>query len=70
MKIALLAVSVLLASTAFAREEDSPLPIEDATPKKAEKAVIVKPSQPVFEETIKQKPAQVRKVLMKSLKKR
>ncbi len=57
MKIGLLAVSVLLASTAFAREEDSPLPIEDATPKKAEKAVIVKPSQPVFEETIKQKPA-------------
>ena len=57
MKIALLAVSVLLASTAFAREEDSPLPIEDATPKKVEKAVVVKPSQPVLEEAIKQKPA-------------
>ncbi len=57
MKIALLAVSVLLASTAFAFEEDSPLPIEDVAPKKVEKAVIVKPSQPVLEEAVKPKPA-------------
>lgn len=57
MKIGFLAVSVLLASTAFAREEDSPLPIEDAAPKKVEKAVVVKPSQPVLEEAVKPKPA-------------
>lgn len=56
MKIALLAVSVLLASTAFAREEDSPLPIEDATPTKVEKAVIVKPSHPAREDAVKSKP--------------
>ena len=56
MKIGLLAVSVLLASTAFAREEDSPLPIEDVTPTKVEKAVVVKPSQPAFEEAVKPKP--------------
>ncbi|MDO8416747.1 MAG: hypothetical protein Q7S87_11125 [Agitococcus sp.] len=56
MKIGLLAVSVLLASTAFAREEDSPLPIEDVTPTKVEKAVVVKPSQPALEEAVKPKP--------------
>lgn len=56
MKIALLAVSVLLASTAFAREEDLPLPIEDVSPTKVEKAVVVKPSQPVLEEAVKPKP--------------
>ena len=61
MRIGLLTVSLLLASAAFAREEDSPLTMDEVSPK-IEKPVLIKPSEDIVKPKLTPPPVEAIKV--------
>jgi outer membrane biosynthesis protein TonB len=61
MRIGLLTVSLLLASAAFAREEDSPLTMDEVSPK-IEKPVLIKPSEDIVKPKLTTPPVEAIKV--------